>query len=253
MKVALAFFCAFALSTVHVAAQDLFELEVFDYATAAPGDYDVELHTNVMSRGGVVPVSTAGNHRPAHISVEVARGWTPRVETAVFVQTAPFGSSGSARFAGGHIRSKARLGTLASVPLRFGASAEYAFNRTAFDAERQTFEVRSILDYSRGRLTLIANPTVEIVMHGSEDGFDPVVDLSARAGWRMLDRMTITADYFSAAATIRHLQPEAEAHHLVFGGVDLAVGSGWELTLAAGHCVTRHEPWVMKSVIGFGF
>jgi hypothetical protein len=26
-----------------------------------------------------------------------------------------------------------------------------------------------------------------------------------------------------------------------------------ELELSAGHCVTRHEPWVMKSVIGYVF
>ena len=253
MRIVAAFCGVFLLTTVSAAAQDLFELEVFEYETAAAGDYDIELHTNAMSGGGVVASSAAGDHRPAHLSVEVARGWTERLETAVFIQTAPFGSSGSARFGGGHIRSKARLGTLSSVPLRFGASAEYAFNRTAFDTERQTFEVRSILDYSQGRLMLIANPGLEIVMHGSDKGLDPVIDLSARAGWRFLDRMTLTADYFSAAATTRHLQPEADAHHLVFGGLDLDVASGWELTLAAGHCVTRHEPWVLKSVIGFGF
>jgi hypothetical protein len=253
LKAALAFCCAVALMPMSASAQDLFELEVFEYETAAPGDYDVALHANVMSRGGVAPASAAGNHRPTHISVEVARGWTERLESAVFLQTAPFGSSGSARFAGGHIRSKARLGALTAIPLRFGVSAEYAFNRTAFDAERQTFEVRSILDYSRGRLMLVANPSVEVVTHGSEDGLEPVVDLSARAGWRLLDRMTLTVDYFSAAASTRHLQPEADAHHLVFGGVDLEVGAGWHLELAAGHCVTRHEPWVMKSVVGLGF
>ena len=47
MKIGLAFCCAFTLTTVSAAGQDLFELEVFQYETAAPGDYDVELHTNV--------------------------------------------------------------------------------------------------------------------------------------------------------------------------------------------------------------
>jgi hypothetical protein len=249
----LLFSCLFTLTAVTASAQDLFELEVFEYDTAAAGEYDVALHTNVMSAGGVVPASAAGDHRPAHVSLEVARGWTPRFESAAFVQTAPFGSSGSARFAGGHLRSKVRLGTLARLPLRFAASAEYAFNRTAFDHERQTFELRSILDYSRGRLTLLANPSVEVVTHGSDQGLDPVFDVSARAAWRILERVTVATDYFSAAATTRHLQPEASAHHLVFGGVDLALASGWEFGLSAGHCVTRHEPWVVRSVIGFGF
>jgi hypothetical protein len=249
----LLFSCLFTLAAVSASAQDLFELEVFEFETASAGEYDVELHTNVMSRGGVVPASAAGDHRPAHISIEVGRGWTDRFETAIFVQTAPFGSAGSARFAGGHVRSKARLGTLPSLPLRIAVSAEYAFNRTAFDHERQTLEVRSILDYARGRLALIANPGVEVVTHGSGEGLDPVFDVSAKAGWRLMERLTVAADYFSAAATTRHLQPEATSHHLLFVGVDVDLGGGWELGLSAGHCVTRNEPWLLKSVIGFAF
>ena len=103
LKLLLAFCGVFALPAASVSAQDLFELEVFTYETAPRGDYDVALHTNVMSRGGVTPDSIAG------------------------------------------------------------------------------------------------------------------------------------------------------AHHLMFGGLDIAMGGGWELSLSAGHCVTRHEPWLMRSVIGFGF
>jgi hypothetical protein len=247
-------FCGvFALSTASASAQDLFELEVFEYETAPRGGYDVGLHTNVMSRGGTAPQTVAGDHRPAHISVEVARGWTERFETAVFVQTAPFGSSGSDRFAGGHLRGKVRLGTVSPIPLRLGVSAEYTFNRETFDRELQTFELRSILDYSSGRLTLVANPSLEIVTHGGDEGLEPVVDLSARAGWRLQERVTMTLDYFSAAATVRHLQPEDDAHHLLFAGFDVELGSGWELGVSAGHCVTRHEPWVVRSVIGIAF
>lgn len=187
------------------------------------------------------------------MSIEVARGWTERFETAIFIQTAPFGSSGSARFAGGHLRNKVRLGALPAFPLRVAVSAEYTFNRAAFDHELQTIEIRPILDYSLGRLSLVANPSLEFVTHGGDEGPEPVFDLSARAGWRLVERVVLTADYFSAAATTRHLQPEASAHHLVFGGLDLDIGPGWELSFSAGHCVTRQEPWVMKSVIGFAF
>jgi hypothetical protein len=252
-RTSIALFAVLVLNAACASAQDLFELEVFEYETAAAGQHDVELHTNVMSSGGVVPAVVSANHKPAHISVEFARGWHDRFETALFVQTAPFGSRGSAWFAGGHARAKVRLGTLPRVPLRVGVSAEYAFNRAAFDHELQTFEVRSIVDYRHGRLLLIANPTIEVVTHGSEEGLEPVFDISARAGWRVVDRVVLTTDYFSAAATTRHLQPEASAHHLMFGGVDLDLGSGWEMELGAGHCLTRHEPWVMKSTLGFRF
>ncbi len=105
----------------------------------------------------------------------------------------------------------------------------------------------------QGRLSLVLNPSLELVTHGSEEGLEPVFDVSAQAGWQLVQRVGLTVDYFSAAATTRHLQPEPDAHHLLFGGLDLDIGSGGELSLSAGHCVTRHEPWVMRTVIGFAF
>jgi len=171
----------------------------------------------------------------------------------VFAQTAPFGPSGITRFAGGHIRSKVRLGRLGSVPLGIAVSAEYAFNRSALDRELQTLELRSILDYQRGKLSLIVNPSLELVMQGSDEGLEPVLDLSARVAWQLRDRVAVTSDYFSAAATTRHLQPEISGHHFIFGGVDLDVAAGWEIEVGAGHCVTSREPWVLKSVAAFSF
>ena len=245
--------CASMLLSTQASAQDLFELEVFRYETTPAGDYDVELHANAMSRGSVVPLSASANHRPVHLSVEVARGWTSRIETALFVQTAPFASSGGARLAGGHLRSKIRLGALSRVPLRAAVSAEYTFNRAAFDHELQTLELRSIFDYARGRLTLVANPSVELVTRSSDEGLEPVLDISARAAWQFFEGVAIATDYFSAAATTRHLQPEIDAHHLVFVGTDFTLRSGGELGVSVGHCVTSAEPWLMKSVIGYRF
>jgi hypothetical protein len=254
VAVPLVFCCAFALTTGSAAAQDLFELEVFEYESTPYGDYEVAFHTNGISRGSNGPGSANANHRPIHMSVEVTRGWTSRFETAIFIQTAPFGSTGSARFAGGHLRSKLRLGEFSAIPLRMAVSAEYTFNRAVFDHELQTLEIRPILDYATGRFSLVANPSLELVTRGLDgEGLAPVLDLSARAAWQLGERVKLTTDYFSAAATTRHLQPEPSAHHLIFAGVDIDVGARWELGLSAGHCITRNEPWVVKSVIGYGF
>jgi hypothetical protein len=235
-------------------AQDLFELEVFEYDGASPGAYEVELHANALSRGTVVPNSIAANHRPAHVSFELTRGWSDRLETALFIQTAPFGSAGSTRFAGGHVRAKVRFGELPTIPLRFGMSAEYAFNRAVFNGELQTIEFRSILDYASGRLSVAVNPALELVLRSSEDeGLEPVFDISARAAWQLAKRLALTGDYFSAAATTRHLLPEVDAHHLVFGGVGVDFATAWEVGVSLGHCVRSSEPWLIKSILGFRF
>ena len=240
-------------SAVCGGAQDLFELEVFEYESARPGEYEVEVHTNALTSGSMAGVPAAANHRPVHVSVEVKRGWAEKFETALFLQTAPFGSRGSARFAGGHARAKYQFGEIGSTQLRVAASAEYAFNRAVFDHELQTFEMRGIVDYERGRLLLTANPAVEVVTRGPEASLAPVFDISARAGWQLSQRLSAAVDYFSAAATTRHLLPEPGAHPLMFAGFDIDVGSGWEFGLSAGHCLTRREPWLMKSVLGYRF
>ena len=187
------------------------------------------------------------------MSVEVTRGWTERFETAVFVQMAPFGSSGSTRFAGGHLRSKYRLGITPVMPIGIAVSGEYTFNRLAFDQELQTLEIRPIIDYRQGRLWMVVNPSIEMVTRGPVDGLQPTFDVSAEGGWQLVPRVAVTADYFSRPATTRHLAPEVDAHHLVFAGLKLDLGSQWDLGLGLGHCVTASEPWMIKSVLGFRF
>lgn len=240
------------LGVADAQAQDLFELEVFESGTAPRGTFAVDLHTNTIPSGAAMWPSLAGRHQPTHVSVEVARGWTERFETAVFVQTAPFGNSG-ATLAGGHVRGKVRLAE--SSPVRFAVGAEYGFNRAAFSHELQTLEIRPIVEYSRGRLALAANPSVELVTRGGEEGngLAPVFDLSAKAGWRIADQVVVAVDYFAAESATRHLPPEVGAHHLVFGGVDLEFESRWHLGVSLGRCVTGRDPWLMKSVIGFEF
>ena len=239
--------------TANASAQDLFELEVFRYESSGPGEYEVEFHTNAMSRGSITPASVAANHRPVHMSIEVTRGWTRRFESAIFVQTAPFGSNGSARFAGGHLRAKYQIGETPRVPIGVAVSAEYTFNRSAFDGELQTLEIRPILDYRQGRLWLVANPSFEMVTRGSDEGLDPTFDLSAGVGWQLAARVGISGDYFSRSATTRHLAPELDAHHLAFGVLNFDVASRWELQMGLGHCFTSREPWLIRSMIGYRF
>ena len=207
-------------------AQDLFELEVFRYESAPAGGYDVEFHTNAMSQGRIARSVATANHRPVHVSVEVTRGWTDALRDRALR------SDGAVRLDRQRAirrrpsaRAKYRIGEIPTrSPCGVAVSAEYTFNRSAFDRELQTLEIRPILDYRQGRLWLVANPSFEMVTHGSEEGLEPAFDLSASAGWQLVLASAVTADYFSSAATTRHLAPEIDAHHLVFGGLNLDVG-----------------------------
>jgi hypothetical protein len=245
--------CAALLFPVAAGAQDLFELTVYPYETVAAGETAVELHSNFASKG-VVPTRVGlAEHHPVHLSAEITHAWTKRFETGVFLQTAPFASRNSARFAGGHIRPQFRFRESRHLPFRVAVSGEYAFNRAAFDLDIQTVEIRTILDRKAGRLALILNPSLEMIIKGPEGELAPAFDLSARMGWALTPQVTVNGEYFSRPGTLRHLQPEATAHHLLFAGMGIELPDTWELKVGAGHCVSSGEPWLITSVVGFRF
>jgi hypothetical protein len=234
-------------------AQDLFELEVFEFETTAPGTYAVGLHTNGVPQPDRRLETPASAHHPVHVSVEVTRGWTERLDTALFVQTAPLGPSQSRWFAGGHLRTKVRFVDGPELPFRLAVSAEYGFNRSPFDDELQTVELTPILDRRIGRLALIANPSVEFVTGGDAQGIEPTFDLAARAAWSVSPSLSLAVDYFSRPGTTRHLDLDEQAHHLIFSTMELTLQEGWTISFGAGHCVTSSEPWIVRSVVGFRF
>jgi hypothetical protein len=52
--------CCWVCAPTGVAAsQDMFELEVFEYESVPPGGYQIELHTNGLTRGPAAAVSPA--------------------------------------------------------------------------------------------------------------------------------------------------------------------------------------------------
>ena len=231
-------------------SQDLFELEVFEFPTTPPGTYVIGFHTNGVPQSAGQPDPIGATHHPVHLSVEMTRGWTERVETAVFVQTAPFGPSPSTWFAGGHVRGKIQLLDQEALPFRLAFSAEYGFNRASFDDELQTLELTPILDRRLGRLALIVNPSVEFVTGGSTPSIEPTFDLSARVGWSLGPSASVSVDYFSRPGTTRHLDVDSPAHHLIFPAIDVGLSDRWSISIGAGHCVTSSEPWVVRSVLG---
>ena len=200
------------------AAQDLFELEVFEYRRRSPGAHELEFHTNALTRGSWPRASIAANHRPAHMSAELKRGWTNRLETGDLhpdgpVRVAPAARGLPAGMCGRKFGSvSCRLSRYASRPARNTPSTARCSSRTP--------DVRVALDCRlRARPFVPRGEPVAGARHPRRgDGLEPVFDVSARGEWQLSPRVALAADYFSAAATVRHLAPESDAHHLIFGG-----------------------------------
>src|SRR5258706_10868874 len=114
LRVAPALLALCALTSA-AAAQDPFEIQVYEYALVPKGKFDLETHLNRTFRGEV----------QSHLTFEFTRGITDRFETAVYLLSASRpGANGE--FAGWHIRPRFNLPE-GMLPVKFTLSSELGF------------------------------------------------------------------------------------------------------------------------------
>ena len=111
---------AFVLSVARsAAAQDRFEIQVYDSEIAAPGSFGVEVHLNTVASG---TQQVAGPERPtdhlSHFTLEPHLGATSWLEVGAYVQSAGT-AEGQLEYGGANCVSKPvgqnDFGALASV------------------------------------------------------------------------------------------------------------------------------------------
>jgi hypothetical protein len=248
-------FLAVSASAARATAQDLFEIQVYPYETVAPGETMVEFHTNFIPSGTHDTADGVyANHHQFHETLEVTHGWTPYFETGFYLETAPYVPGAGAKFVGWHIRPRFRLPDSPSFPFKVSISFEYAFNQTQFDPNAQTLEVRPIFERERGRLYLSINPDLSVAVKGPEAGSAPAFEPDVKIGWGFSKEITAGVEYYAETGPVRHFEPLADQHHIVFPALDLNVSPDWELNFGVGRGLTNTtEHWIVKAIVGYRF
>jgi len=243
----------FALLFPHAeaGAQDLFEIQVYPYETVEPHSTMVEFHTNFIPSGthdtadGLYP-----NDHQFHETIEITHGWTARLETGFYIETAYVPGVG-AKFTGWHIRPRFTLPQSPGFPFKVSLSLEYAFNQPGFDPNRQTLEIRPIFEREQGRLYLSINPDLSLATKGPDAGSAPGFEPQVKAGWQFTPRISGGLEYYSETGTVKHFEPLSEQHHILFPAVDLNLGPQWEFNAGVGRGLTgTSEHWVLKMIVG---
>jgi len=236
-------------------AQDLFEIQVYPYETVEPGRTMLEFHTNFTPSGtrtsepGVVP-----NNRQFHPTLALTHGWTKNFETGFYLETAPYVPNEGAKFTGWHIRPRFRFPEFASFPFRVSLSLEYAFNQPEFDPNRQTLEIRPIIERQEGRLYLSVNPDLSLALKGPDAGSAPAFEPNAKIGWDVTKKVSAGIEYYAETGPVKHFDPLSEQHHILFPVLDLNVSPDWELNFGLGRGLTNtSEHWILKAIIGYRF
>jgi hypothetical protein len=240
-----------ACARAPAAGQNLFEVQVFPDETLGRGATELEIH-NVLIPPSMV---AAGSPQPAghmHLSIEVSHGWTDTFETGVFLETAPDPADAHASISGGHVRPKIHFASSPAFPFHVSASVEYAFFKNPGDRQfRQAITLTPIFERHSELWEVSLNPGLEFPIRGPDAGSAPVFEPSAKIAARASPRWSVGVEYYAETGTIKHVEPLAVQHHLVFPALDVHGDAGWHVNVGIGRGLTGgSEHWVLKSILG---
>jgi hypothetical protein len=214
------------------------EIQVYDGGLAAPGIFNLTLHSNFTPRGvktpafpGAVVADQSFNGVP-----EWAYGVTDWFEAGLYLplytrdKHMGWGLDGF------------KLRTLFAVPhaddrrFVYGANFEFSYNARRWDARRFTSEVRPIIGWHLKPWDIIINPIVDT----SYDGVKNLELVPAmRVAYSFTSGWTLAAEEYADYGTFADLSSGSEqAHQLygvvnhTFGSVDVELGVGVGLTEA---------------------
>jgi len=247
-------FCALLLlaSGGRATAQNLFEVQVFPDEILERGETQVEFHSVLMPSGTRLPDRMLDRSSHVHLSFELSHGWNDTFETGVFLETSPSTDDNHAALTGFHFRPKFRFAEWRRFPFHTSVAFEYAFIKQPGDVDfRQALGITPIFERHVGAFEMSFNPGVEVEIHGSRGDGSPVFEPSAKLASRISQTAWIGVEYYAETGPIKHFDPLAEQHHLVFPSIDIRSRSGWNLNLGVGRGLTgSSEHWVVKTIVG---
>jgi hypothetical protein len=230
---------AVLVSIIGVAhAQDAFEIQVYDTATAERGESELELHMNQHVIAGA-----AGE---THLTLEPHYGLAAWAELGGYFQTAVT-TTGDLAYAGVKLRLKLRRphrvwddriglainGELSAVPSRF---------------EPQVWggEVRPIIDLTVGRLYAAFNPILSVELRGEVAGH-PQLEPAAKLTAKLAADVAVGVEAYGAFGPIDDLGSEHASRLL--GVVDVT-GGWWDVNLGGGYGWGSPDHVVAKLIVG---
>jgi hypothetical protein len=239
MRILTAAFFAAIFFWPRVAAAQADEIQVYDGGLAAPGIFNLTLHSNFTPRGVTTPAfpGSVVADRSFNGVPEWAYGVTEWFEAGLYLplythdRNAGWGLDGF------------KLRTLFAVPhaddrrFVYGANFEFSVNAKRWDATRFTSEVRPIIGWHLKPWDIIINPIVDT----SYDGLQNLELVPAgRVAYNFESGWALAAETYSDYGPVSDLSPRREqAHQLyavadrTFGSVDVEAGVGVGLTASA--------------------
>lgn len=236
-------------------AQDAFEIQVYDYQTAAPGTVGFEMHTNNFLVGRKdVEDGEHPTHHMTHLTIEPHIGIASWCEAGAYIQTAIRGD-GSFDFAGLKLRFKARVPRRLAGVVGLSLNMELASIPQEYEAIRFGMELRPIIDFEWKRLYVSINPILSLPFGGPLAGH-PELEPAVKVAIRVTDLIAVGPEYYGSYGPLDGFDKLDNQTHRLFGAIDLAWQTKtiqFDLNVAAGYGFTGPDKVIAKMIFAMDF
>ena len=204
-------------------AQDAFEIQVYDSATAPRSEVGIETHLNQHI------IDSAASE--THLTLEPHYGLTDWAELGGYFQTA-MTTRGDLAYAGVKLRLKLRRpGRVWEDRIGLAINGELSAVPSRFEPEVWGSEIRPILDLTTGALYASINPILTVDLRGELAGH-PQLEPAAKITVKLREAVAVGAEAYGAFGPLDDLGSERVTRLLAV--VDLT-GDWWDLNVGVGY------------------
>jgi len=213
------------------------EIQVYTGDIAAPGVFNLTLHNNYTPSGLRMPDFPGGladNHSYSGVA-EWAYGVTPWFEAGLYMPLYAVSSNHGGQLNGWKLRALFVNPDNASSDFYYGVNFEFSVNARHWDEERYTGEVRPIIGYRFGKMSLTVNP----ILDNSYKGFAALDFAPAtRLDYALSKEWSLAVEEYDDFGELRGFLPADQQSHQLFlvadytGPVSVEGGIGFGLTPA---------------------
>jgi hypothetical protein len=153
----------------NLAAQDPFEIHIYEYEPMTRGEYSLEAHLNMNAQGSSIRDGTLlPTARQTHLTLEPTFGLTHAFAVGFMFLNA-WEPGYSPQFAGWRVLPHFYLPESWNLPVRVGFVAEFSFQKTRYEENSRRVELRPIFDREFEHWQVVFNPVLERSLHGNRN------------------------------------------------------------------------------------
>ena len=248
------FVAALLLAALPAAAQDNYEIQVYDAETVTPGHTMVELHSNFTFEGskqsvdGLEPTNHAW-----HETIEITHGFSSWFETGFYIFTSLRSGQGW-DWVGDHIRPRFRIPESWHWPVDVSVSNEIGYQRRKFSVDTWTWEIRPIFDKKQGRWYWSFNPSLDRSFHGPGVNQGVVFSPNFKISYDVTKKIAAGLEYYGSVGPVTGFDPLSQQQQQIFPTIDLNVAPQWEINFGLGVGMTRSTDHLIgKMILGYRF